>query len=223
MPLAVHIIYSYPHIALTHGKGQKLVNDQSLQGGIFAHTSLPISTPCSLPAAENLGLYILFPQQQPPSLISVWKLWRSIGNRKKKNHSPVTVLLLLTTPIPLKLSVTHPWASGDPVQDLSLDLGKETVIYNSWILWLPYSGLYYLYLMEFKLSLKLGNVSILCSSADKDIPVSVSAWFGYTFFYSSTYFQKTHGMQCLGILKSPPDGKKLLGRHAAGTVKKKAK
>lgn len=124
MPLAVHIIYSYPHIALTHGKGQKLVNDQSLQGGIFAHTSLPISTPCSLPAAENLGLYILFPQQQPPSLISVWKLWRSIGNRKKKNHSPVTVLLLLTTPIPLKLSVTHPWASGDPVQDLSLDLGN---------------------------------------------------------------------------------------------------
>lgn len=77
--------------------------------------------------------------------------------------------------------------------------------------------------MEFKLSLKLGNVSILCSSADKDIPVSVSAWFGYPFFYSSTYFQKTHGMQCLGILKSPPDGKKLLGRHAAGTVKKKAK
>lgn len=87
MPLAVHIIYSYPHIALTHGKGQKLVNDQSLQGGIFAHTSLPISTPCSLPAAENLGLYILFPQQQPPSLISVWKLWRSIGNRKKKTFS----------------------------------------------------------------------------------------------------------------------------------------
>lgn len=64
-------------------QGTKLANDQSVWGGIFAHTSLPISTPCSLPAAENLGLYIIFPQQQPPSLISVWKLWRSTGNGKK--------------------------------------------------------------------------------------------------------------------------------------------
>lgn len=111
-------------------QGQKLANDQSVQGGIFAHTSLPISTPCSLPAAENLGLYIIFPQQQPPSLISVWKLWRSTGNRKK-NHPPVTVLLILTAPIRLKLLVTHPWASGDPAQDLPLDSGKETMWYTT--------------------------------------------------------------------------------------------
>lgn len=153
MPLAVHIIYSHPQIALTHGKGQKLANDQSVQGGIFAHTSLPISTPCSLPAAENLGLYIIFPQQQPPSLISEWKLWRSIGNREKTSSCD---------------SATHANNSNSPqaVSDTSLSfwwpctrpsfgLGEgNNEIYNSWSLWLPASWLYYLYLMGFKLRLK---------------------------------------------------------------------
>lgn len=129
VPLAVHIIYSHPQIALTHGKGQKLANDQSVQGGIFAHTSLPISTPCSLPAAENLGLYIIFPQQQPPSLISVWKLWRSIGNGEK-TFSCDSATHANNSNSPQAVSDTS-LRSGDPAQDLPLDLGKETMRYTT--------------------------------------------------------------------------------------------
>lgn len=69
-----------------------------------------------------------------------------------KNHPSVAVLLILRAPIPIKLFVPHPWASGDPAQDLPLDSGKEQCDIQLMKLMASWRMLYYLYLMEFKLS-----------------------------------------------------------------------